>query len=234
MIKKGEIMKRNILIAAVALLASGAALADNASGVWGGFTGTATDGVVNIPTSADHNPITNSTGVNTPASGTPATTGSFAGIAGYYSGVAASAAPTAGDTTGAQTINTIGIAVPAAAANTDPATGVNGYGQALSAGAPGSVDLAGQSYSSAASSVVGTLFTANASGATGSNGILVSGAPGSTIDIIGTSQGTSTATNNGTAGVVSNPLWDANATSVGSSGSYVNGLVGTPTFGYAR
>jgi hypothetical protein len=46
-------MKKTILMAAVALLASGAAMADNASGVWGGFKATATDGVVHLPNSGN-------------------------------------------------------------------------------------------------------------------------------------------------------------------------------------
>jgi hypothetical protein len=89
-----NMMRKTILVAAIALLASGVALADNASSTYAGFTATAADG---MHLAADGTPVlqgTNSTGVNTGFGVGDA----FAGVAGYYGGIAASAIPAPGVT----------------------------------------------------------------------------------------------------------------------------------------
>jgi hypothetical protein len=218
-------MKKTILMAAVALLASGAAMADNASGVWGGFKATATDGVVHLPSGNGTTTIygtTNSSDVNTTGNG--ANVGdSYAGIAGYYTGIAASAVPLgATNLAGYQTANVIGYN-PALDNTTTPSertvsTGINAYGQALNPTSPGSVDLSGQSFSSAESAVQGSNMTAKTSGATGGNVVLVNGAAGSFGGAIGTSDAFSNATNNSTG----NSLYTATAGNNSQSASLVN------------
>jgi hypothetical protein len=227
--KKGEIMKKHILIAAMALVASGAAMADNASGVWGGFTATATDGVVYLPNGAGGTTTvmgsTDSTGVNAADPlATPAVTkgDSYAGIAGYYTGVSGSAIPIippTGANTGFQTYNTIG----GASTGLNDTSGIIAYGQALVPG--GAVDLSGQSVSTGESSLVANTVTAKTTGASAGNATVIGGGNGSLANVQANGAAKADATNNGTGAL----LYNATAQGVNNSSSFVN--TAAPTFG---
>lgn len=226
-------MKKNILIAAMALLASGAALADNASGVWGGFTATATDGMVSLPNGAGGTTTvygqTDSSATNAVANGNNVGD-SFAGIAGYYSGVSASGAiaPVSPATapTKPQTLNTIG------ADSATTGTGVAGFGKStVLSGGTNAVDLSGQSVSTAESSVTGFDHASKSTGITAANGTVIGGGASSMAAVGSGSLGSASTNNNLTA---TNFMYTTNAGSAGQSTSAVNASTTyvPNTFGY--
>lgn len=235
-------MKKTILVAAIALLASGVALADNMSSTYAGFTATAADG---LHLDSDGKVVmgsTNSGNINTAP-------GAYAGVAGYYTGIAASNTPVvaAGNALAQSggTYNSIGGISGTELANSTPGTsleapaGINAFGQSQGSTGTEGVNISAASGSGAGSSVINGLTKADTSGVTLANGAVYGpGNPGGTpayptLDISANSLGTSYATLNPAAdlgGMATGYYSKADAN--GTSSSVVNMAPYATTFGF--
>jgi hypothetical protein len=191
---------------------------------------------------------TNSTGIN----GTP---GSYAGVAGYYAGVASSATPpVAGGNALAKsggTYNSIGAATAAplaigAGSSLAAPAGISAWGQSRNTGLPDNtgVNISAASGSGSGSSVIGTLTKADTSGITQANGTVygagIAAVPGgasaipATVDVSANSIGTSYATLNPATALAAMTTggYYSKADANGSSSSTVGLPAYLTTFGF--